>query len=115
MCSFTPTVFVYISGMIFGVTWRQSRKFALHSMRDFGLGKHSIDERIQDEAAVLVEQFRSKNGQPFDPEIHIIKAVSNIICSITFGKRLVVWQGIKFIFNINPICIASYTSVLDFL
>ena len=86
--------------MTFGKTWRQSRKFALHSMRDFGLGKHSIDERIQDEAGVLVEQFRSKNGQPFDPETHIVKSVSNIICSITFGKRLVVWPGIKFILNI---------------
>ena len=63
-------------------------------MRDFGLGKHSIEERIQDEAGVLVEQFRSKNGQPFDPQADIVKAVSNIICSITLGKRLVIWRRI---------------------
>ena len=72
-------------------------------MRDFGLGKHSIDERIQDEAGVLVEQFRRQNGRPFDPKADLIKAVSNIICSITFGKRLVIWQGIdqnvKFVFT----------------
>ena len=64
-------------------------------MRDFGLGKRSIDERIQDEAEALVEQFRSKNGQPFDPEADIVKAVSNIICSITFGKRLVICPAIS--------------------
>ena len=64
-------------------------------MRDFGLGKQSIDERIQDEAGVLVEQFRRQNGQPFDPKTDIFKAVSNIICSITFGKRLVIWPGSK--------------------
>lgn len=56
-------------------------------MRDFGLGKQSLDERIQDEAAALVEVFRSKTGKAFDPHGDIIKTVSNIICSITFGKR----------------------------
>ena len=84
-------LFLYISGIVNNLgDWRQARRFALHSMRDFGLGKHSIDERIQDEAGVLVEQFRSKNGRPFDPTADITKAVSNIICSITFGKRLVI-------------------------
>ena len=87
---------MYNSGIVNNYEdWRQTRRFALHIMRDFGLGKHSIEERIQDEAEVLVEQFRRQNGRPFDPEAHIFKAVSNIICSITFGKRLAIWPGIK--------------------
>ena len=56
-------------------------------MRDFGLGKHSIDERIQDEARSLVEIFRQKSNTAFDPQDDITKAISNIICSIAFGKR----------------------------
>ena len=63
------------------------RRFALRSMRDFGLGKQSLHERIKNEALTLAEQFYNKNGQPFDPLDDICKAVSNIVCSITFGKR----------------------------
>ena len=74
--------------MIFNPTgWKNTRKFALHSMRDFGLGKQSIDERIQDEAGSLVEIFRQKSNTAFDPQDDITKAISNIICSIAFGKR----------------------------
>ena len=56
-------------------------------MRDFGLGKQSLEERIQEEAIALSEQFQSKQGQPFDPTEFVTKTVSNIICSIAFGKR----------------------------
>ena len=76
------------TGIIFNTTTlKATRKFALHSMRDFGLGKHSIDERIQDEARVLVKMFRGRTDQAFDPQDDITKATSIIICSITFGKR----------------------------
>ena len=56
-------------------------------MRDFGLGKQALDERIKEEAIALIEEFRSQRGQPFDPQEAVTKTVSNIICSITFGKR----------------------------
>ena len=56
-------------------------------MKDFGLGKTSLEERIQEEAIILVEEFRSKCGQPFDPFRDITLAVANIIGSIAFGKR----------------------------
>ena len=56
-------------------------------MRDFGLGKQSLEERINEEAIALTEEFRSRKGQPFDPTEAVTKTVSNIICSITLGKR----------------------------
>ena len=68
-------------------SWKEARKFALSGMRDFGLGKQSIEERIQDEVQMLTEQFQNKNGRAFDPTDDIVKTVSNVICSITFGKR----------------------------
>ena len=68
-------------------SWRETQRFALQSMKDFGLGKQSLEEWIKNEALALAEQFYGRNGQAFDPQDDLFKAVSNVICSITFGKR----------------------------
>ncbi|KFQ85954.1 Cytochrome P450 2H1 [Phoenicopterus ruber ruber] len=70
-----------------GETWKQLRRFALTTLRDFGMGKKSIEERIQEEAHFLVERIRNTHGRPFNPGNFLIHAVSNIICSIIFGDR----------------------------
>uniref|UniRef100_A0A8B9PCN1 Cytochrome P450 2G1 n=1 Tax=Apteryx owenii TaxID=8824 RepID=A0A8B9PCN1_APTOW len=63
-------------GVVFanGERWRQLRRFSLTVLRNFGMGKRSIEERIQEE-------------QPFDPTYFLSRAVSNVICSIVFGNR----------------------------
>ncbi|XP_073399235.1 cytochrome P450 2K1-like [Dendrobates tinctorius] len=76
-------------GIIFsnGETWKSMRRFTISTLRDFGMGKKSVEARIQDELMPLIESFRSHNGKPFSTHMLINSAVSNVICSIIFGKR----------------------------
>ncbi|XP_036610279.1 cytochrome P450 2J2-like [Trichosurus vulpecula] len=70
-----------------GQDWKQQRRFALMTLRNFGLGKKTLEDRIREETRYLTEAIEEEKGQPFDPHFQINNAVSNIICSITFGHR----------------------------
>nr|DBA19480.1 TPA: hypothetical protein GDO54_015313 [Pyxicephalus adspersus] len=76
-------------GLVFtnGENWKAIRRFTLSTLRDFGMGKKTIETRIQDELIPLIENFKSHNGKPFDNDSILNCAVSNVICSIIFGER----------------------------
>ncbi|XP_072918431.1 uncharacterized protein [Hemitrygon akajei] len=70
-----------------GESWRQMRRFTMSTLRDFGMGKKTIEDKIIEEAHFLIKMFESHKGQEFNPTIQINAAVGNIICSIVFGDR----------------------------
>ncbi|XP_049643133.1 cytochrome P450 2B11-like [Suncus etruscus] len=67
--------------------WKNTRKFVLATMRDFGMGMQSTEKRIQEEAQCLVEELRKTNGSLQDPTFLFQSVSANIICSFIFGKR----------------------------
>ncbi|XP_067316885.1 cytochrome P450 2B4-like [Anolis sagrei] len=76
-------------GIVFsnGERWRQLRRFTLTTLRNFGMGKRSLEEKIKEEALCLVEELNKTEGDLFDPMLLLSRAVANIVCSILFGKR----------------------------
>ncbi|XP_054855147.1 cytochrome P450 2F5-like [Eublepharis macularius] len=70
-----------------GQKWKVLRRFALQTLKNFGMGRSSIEERIQEEAQCLVKEFQKTNGAPFNPINLVCRAVSNVICSVVFGNR----------------------------
>ncbi|KAF0876403.1 CP2A6 protein, partial [Crocuta crocuta] len=77
----------------YGVTFsngeraKQLRRFSITTLRDFGVGKRGIEERIQEEAGFLIETLRGTQGAFIDPTFFLSRTVSNVISSIVFGDR----------------------------
>ncbi|NXP96789.1 CP2K6 protein, partial [Vidua macroura] len=70
-----------------GENWKVMRRFTLTALRDFGMGKKAIEDRIVEEYGHLADSIASHGGNPIDASKIINAAVANIIVSILFGKR----------------------------
>ncbi|XP_051245386.1 cytochrome P450 2K1 isoform X1 [Dicentrarchus labrax] len=76
-------------GILFanGESWKEMRRFALTTLRDFGMGKRVAEEKILEECRYLIQMFEEHKGKPFDTTCPVNYAASNIISSIVYGSR----------------------------
>nr|DBA20835.1 TPA: hypothetical protein GDO54_017578 [Pyxicephalus adspersus] len=70
-----------------GESWKQLRQFSLITLKDFGMGRKTLEEPMQEEAHHLVEYFRNTKGLPFNPILCFSQVSANVMCSVLFGKR----------------------------
>lgn len=47
-----------------GKPWKALRRFCLSTMKDLGVGRRSIEQRIKEEAQCLVEELQNSQGEP---------------------------------------------------
>ncbi|XP_035272684.1 cytochrome P450 2F2-like [Anguilla anguilla] len=76
-------------GVVFayGPVWKEHRRFALTTLRNFGLGKRSMEERILGEVSYIASDLENNAGKTIDSQILFHKASFNIICTVLFGTR----------------------------
>ncbi|XP_050000656.1 cytochrome P450 2C25 isoform X18 [Alexandromys fortis] len=70
-----------------GNRWKEIRRFTLTTLRNLGMGKRNLEDRVQEEAQCLVEELRKTNGSPCDPTFILSCAPCNVICSTVFQNR----------------------------
>ncbi|XP_014648828.1 PREDICTED: cytochrome P450 2D14-like [Ceratotherium simum simum] len=71
----------------YGRAWREQRRFSVSTLRNFGMGKKSLEQWVTEEASCLCAAFADQAGRPFSPNALLNKAVGNVIASLTFGRR----------------------------
>ncbi|XP_072242851.1 cytochrome P450 2J6-like [Leuresthes tenuis] len=71
----------------YGSSWRDHRRFALMTLRNFGLGKKSMEDRIKEEIQHTMKTLENSIGETLSPQVMFHNASSNIICRVLFGKR----------------------------
>ncbi|XP_055043975.2 cytochrome P450 2J4 [Misgurnus anguillicaudatus] len=76
-------------GLIFsgGHMWRQQRRFAVATLKYFGVGKKTLENSILQECRIVCKALQDEQGLPFDPHHVLTYAVGNIICSLVFGYK----------------------------
>ncbi|NXT84317.1 CP2K6 protein, partial [Zapornia atra] len=76
-------------GVIFshGENWKVMRRFTLTTLRDFGMGKKAIEDRVVEEYGCLANTIEAQKGKPLELTLMMNGAIANVIVSILFGKR----------------------------
>nr|QLC36630.1 cytochrome P450 2K4-like [Kryptolebias hermaphroditus] len=76
-------------GIVFsnGDLWKEMRRFALTTLRDFGMGKKRSEDIIVEECQYVINEFEQLEGKASDNTKFFNYAATNIVSVLMFGKR----------------------------
>ncbi|KAL0972846.1 hypothetical protein UPYG_G00195460 [Umbra pygmaea] len=70
-----------------GQRWKDLRSFSMMSLKHFGTGCKTLEERVQEEAKFLVKAFTETADSTVNPKDLLFHAILNLCCAIVFGRR----------------------------
>ncbi|CAN9499484.1 unnamed protein product [Ophioblennius macclurei] len=68
-------------------SWKEQRRFGLMTLRNFGLGKQSMEQRILGELQFVTSILEQSVDKTIDPQLLFHNAASNVMCQVLFAKR----------------------------
>ncbi|CAH1250729.1 CYP2U1 [Branchiostoma lanceolatum] len=71
----------------YGEDWKVKRRLGLTALRQFGMGKRSLEGKIAEEARSMCAVLAEKNGTATEISLLLSNGVSNVICVMSFGER----------------------------
>ncbi|KAL0968538.1 hypothetical protein UPYG_G00268160 [Umbra pygmaea] len=71
----------------YGPHWKEQRRFALMTLRNFGMGKQSMEQRILEELSHVIAFLEKSVGKTMDPQTMFHKSAFNVIFLVLFGSR----------------------------
>uniref|UniRef100_A0A671MYX6 Cytochrome P450 2J6-like n=1 Tax=Sinocyclocheilus anshuiensis TaxID=1608454 RepID=A0A671MYX6_9TELE len=104
----------------YGPHWKDHRRFALMTLRNFGLGKQSMEERILGEISHLVADLDKNAGGTVNPQNMFHNVASNVIGLVLFGSRFdykneFLQHYVQFITEISKILNGPWNVIYDTL
>ena len=87
-------------GFSCGQYWQETRSATHSILKDLGVGKNMLHEKIQDDIEFLLDRLVQLNGQATDISHHVHVSISGIICSIITGERFS-YDDERFKYNIH--------------
>ncbi|RUS89046.1 hypothetical protein EGW08_003217 [Elysia chlorotica] len=70
-----------------GANWKEQRAVTHSILREFGMGKNLMEEKVAAEVQVFLKTLAGLDGKPVDLSSITSPAVCNIICSMAIGER----------------------------
>uniref|UniRef100_A0A3P8ZYU8 Uncharacterized protein n=1 Tax=Esox lucius TaxID=8010 RepID=A0A3P8ZYU8_ESOLU len=70
-----------------GKRWKDLRRISLMTLKNFGMGRRTIEQRIQEEAKFLIKAIHEYRDSVVNPKKMICNSIGNVISSIVFGHR----------------------------
>jgi hypothetical protein len=70
----------------YGQHWRVLRKFTQRALHDFGVGRRSLEEKINFEIQVVTDVLEAANGKPVSISNLMRNVAANVNYEIIFGK-----------------------------
>ncbi|KAM9471238.1 LOW QUALITY PROTEIN: cytochrome P450 2D10-like [Clarias gariepinus] len=104
----------------YGPAWKEHRRFAIMTLRNFGMGKQSMENRILGEIEHLVAKLEKHAGSVLNPQTLFHDAASNIIYLMLSGTRYeygeeTLNKSVKLITEITKILNGPWSMIYDTL